>query len=158
MKTEMLGDRLERLILALPAVPLPSGRPVAIPDAAPVETDARNTGTRAIQPFLVPESPAACVCKSGMREIEILDGPSGLVVGWVSFSFAKEDQFKPEPFATGRGHITRVIPPFRAKVLMLEVISRKLVSITGESFAILEAAAQQWENTERKCQYPQEPA
>ena len=93
-----------------------------------------------------------------MREIEILDGPSGLVIRFMPFAFTKKNQFESEPFTVRRRHITRVIPPFRAKVLMLEMIWRKLIFITGESLAILEAATEQWENTERKCQYSQEPA
>jgi len=95
-----------------------------------------------------------------VRKIEILDGPGGssaatgfIVIGG-PFPFPEEDQFESKPFATRRGHITRVIPPFRAKVLMLEMISRKLILITGESFAILEAAAEQGENTQRKYKRP----
>ena len=77
-----------------------------------------------------------------MRKVQILHGPRGLVIRIMPFPFTKKDQFEPEPFTIRRRHITRVIPPFRAKVLMLEMISRKLIFITGESFAILKAASQ----------------
>jgi len=87
-----------------------------------------------------------------MSEIEILYGPRGFPVRGAALTLPEEHQLKPEPFAARRGHITRVIPPFRAKVLMLEMISRKLKSITRQSLAILERTAGQWENTERKCQ------
>ncbi len=97
-----------------------------------------------------------------MREIEILHAPGGFGIRGMGLSspeaFPEEHQFKPEPFAARGGHITRVIPPFRAKVLMLEVIPRKLISIARQGIAILEGAAQKWEKTERKCQRPQRPA
>ena len=76
------------------------------------------------------------------------------------FALPEKHQFETEPFTARRRHITCVIPPFRAKVLMLEMISGKLILITGQGLAILEAAAEQWENTERKYkrQVPQRPA
>jgi hypothetical protein len=35
---------------------------------------------------------------------------------------------------------------------MIEMISGKLKSITRQSLAVLERAAEQWENTKRKCE------
>src|SRR5580704_5454042 len=104
--------------------------------------------TLAIQTLLVPESSAFAVCESSMREVEILHAPDGFGIrGLGLFSpeaFTEEHQLKPEPFAARVGHITRVIPPFRAKVLMLEMISGKLISIARQGLAILEGAAQKW--------------
>ena len=54
--------------------------------------------------------------------------------------FTKEHQLEAEPFTLRLRHITRVIPPFRAKIFVFEMIPGKLVRIAGKSFAILEAA------------------
>jgi hypothetical protein len=83
-----------------------------------------------------------------MGEIEIPHGPNGFgsvtgfAIGGGAFPFTEEHQFESEPFAAARGHITRVIPPFGAKVLMLEMISWKLILIARQSLAILEGARQ----------------
>src|ERR1700684_4329272 len=96
-----------------------------------------------------------------MRQIEVLHTPRGRIIGLMPFPFAKENQFEAVPFTCRPGHITRVIPPFRAKIFMLEVIPGKLVGVTGKSLAILEAAPQQRENTKRQQphwqRYPAHP-
>src|SRR3954447_215859 len=98
-----------------------------------------------------------------MREIEVLNGPCGFVAGGLTaLSFPEEDQLESEPVSARGGHVTGVIPPFRAKVLVLEMVARKPIRITGQRLAVLEATAEQRENTERNCEpcnrYPQRPA
>src|SRR5579863_1539679 len=163
METEVFRDRVERLVFAIPAFPLPSGRPVPVPEAMPIEAGACYPGTLAVQTFLVPKAFASRVCKSGMGEVEVLYVPGRLGVGGFTVirtarAFPEKYQFEAVPFAIRRGHITGVIPPFRAKILMLEVISRKLIGITRQGLAVLETTPEQWENNKRKYEQPQMPA
>ena len=62
----------------------------------------------------------------------------------------KENQLEAEPFTPRPRHITRVIPPFRAKIFVFEVIAGKLVRIAGKSFAVREAAPESGEKIRRK--------
>jgi len=53
-------------------------------------------------------------------------------------AFTEKNQLEAEPFAVPGRHIARVIPPFGAKIWMLEVIPGKLVQIARQGLAILE--------------------
>ena len=68
----------------------------------------------------------------------------------VVHALAKEDQLETKPFTLRICHITRVIPPFGAKVFVLEVVAGKLVTIARQRVAIRETARQQRENKQRK--------
>ena len=100
---------------------------------------------------------AVRIGKSSVGEVKVLNAPGGLSACFVMFTLAEKHQFKAVPFTSRGGHITRVIPPFSAEILMLEMISRKLIRIAGESLAVVEVGRQR-KNAEKNGQKPQEPA
>src|SRR5258708_37955833 len=93
-----------------------------------------------------------------MRQIEVPDRPRRLVFGLVTLALAKKYQFEPEPFTIRSRHITRVVPPFGAKIFVFEVVLRKLLAITWQRLAIGESTRQQRENKQRKREWLQAPA
>jgi hypothetical protein len=68
----------------------------------------------------------------------------------VVLTLTKEGQLETKPFTINVCHITRVIPPFGAKVFVFEVVSGKLIAITRQRFAICEPTRKQGENKQRK--------
>src|SRR5215469_17801010 len=90
-----------------------------------------------------------------MRQIKILDGPRRAGLRRMPLTLPEENQLESEPFTARSRHITGVIPPFRAKVLMLKVVPWKLVGIAGDSFAIRETGGEQRENIQRNYERPQ---
>jgi hypothetical protein len=148
----MFRNRIKGLFFAGPL-----RRPVPIPDATPIEAGACQSRALTVQAFLVRKAFSLRVGKSGMGEIDVLYVPCGVGAGGFTVigaacAFPEKDQFEAVPFATRRRHITRVIPPFRAKILMLEMVSRKVVGIARQGLAVLKTTTEQWENTKRKCQ------
>jgi len=125
-------------------------RPISIPDALPLETRTRHARSRSIQALLIPEVLSRRIGESGVGQIEILHRPRRRVCGIMAFALAEKDQLETKPLTIRVCHITRVIPPFGAKVFVFEVVSGKLVTITRQRFAIREPTRQQGENKQRK--------
>ena len=70
-----------------------------------------------------------------MGQIKVLNRPCRRIIIGPILPLPEENQLKAEPFTVPIHHITRVIPPLGAEVLMLEVIAGKLVLIAGDGFA-----------------------
>ena len=102
---------------------IPFRLPIAVPDALLRERRASDARSFAIGTLIVPEVLAIDVSERGMGKIQILHGPDRLVVGAPILPLTEENQFESEPFTMRVRHITGVIPPFGAKVLMFEVIA-----------------------------------
>ena len=137
VKTEMLCDGIERLRLAFPL-----SSPVPVPDSLLFKARSRNTRSAPVQALLVIEAFALRIRQGRMRQIQIIHRPrrlaerAGRAVFAVLFTLPEENQFEAEPFTPLIRHITRVIPPFRAEVFVLKVISGKLVPIAGQSLPV----------------------
>jgi hypothetical protein len=130
METERPRHGIQRLIIAVPF-----GLPVPVPDPLPGEGCSGNTRSLAIWPFLIPELPAIDIREGGMSQVEVFHGPNRRVIGAPILALAEENQLETEPFTSRVHHITGVIPPLSAKVLMLEVIPGKLVVVARDGFA-----------------------
>jgi hypothetical protein len=93
-----------------------------------------------------------------VRKIEVLHRPCRLILGRMSLAHPEKYQLETEPFTPGSGHITRVIPPFRAKIFVFEMVSWKLVVITRQRCTVLEIArkitARKGQNAKRKYYKP----
>ena len=70
-------------------------------------------------------------------EVEILYFPDGLVGGIATDALPEESQFESEAMALGRLQISRVIPPFRLKIWMIEMIAWEFVAVSRQRSAIL---------------------
>src|SRR5882757_4288774 len=87
-----------------------------------------------------------------MRQIQIPNRPYGLAFGLTLYALPKEHQFETEPFTMRPCHITGVIPPFRVKIFMFEMISGKLVCISGQRLTVWQIDRRQRENKKRNRQ------
>ena len=130
METEAGGDGVQSLGFAIPF-----HLPVAVPDTLLRERCARDAGPFAIGALIVPEVFAIDIGERGMGQIQILHGPYRLVVAAPILALAEENELEAEPFTMRIRHITRVIPPLGAEVLMFKVIAGKLVTIAGDGLA-----------------------
>src|SRR5439155_2630029 len=83
------------------------------------------------------KSLAADVCDRRVRQIEIVDAPGRRIVRESApLALPEEYQLEPIAFSGGVAQVAGVVPPFRAKGGMLEVIARKGIAITGRRAAI----------------------
>jgi hypothetical protein len=71
------------------------------------------------------------VAESKMSKIQIASGPGRILWLVASQSCPKESEFKAEAMAIGGTQISRVVPPLRLKLGMIEVITGKLVVVSG---------------------------
>ena len=72
-----------------------------------------------------------------MRQIEIVDAPRRPIVRESApLALPEEHQLEPVTFPGGVAQVAGVVPPFRAKGGMLEVIARKGIAITGRGAVV----------------------
>ena len=128
VKSEVLRHGVEGLGFTVPC-----RLPVSIPDPAFLEAGARHARSRAVEALVIPEPFSLRIRQSSMGQIDVLDGPGGLARLAQDLALAEENQLEAVPFTPRTGHIACVIPPFRAKVLMLEMIAGKLIGIAGSA-------------------------
>src|SRR5208283_46365 len=112
------------------AVALPSYAPIPIPDASLLVVNPRNPWPCAVCPFRVIKGFAVQVAKRQMRQIQIVNVPSTLFPAFTAHAFAEKRQFKAETMPIVRGHVPRVVPPFRLIFRMIEIIARKFITVT----------------------------
>jgi hypothetical protein len=77
------------------------------------------------------------VAESKMSKIQIASGPGRILWLVASQSRPKESEFKAEAMAIGGAQISRVVPPLGLKLGMIEVITGKLVVVSGKSHPVL---------------------
>ncbi len=130
MKTEVIGDRVKHLILTIPF-----HLPVAVPNTLLLKGGSSDSRPFTIRPLFVPEMLSIDVGQCRMSEKKVLGCPYRWVFSTAILPGPEENKLKAEPFTMRVRHITGVIPPLSAEVLMFEMISGKLVAIAGYSLA-----------------------
>jgi hypothetical protein len=74
--------------------------------------------------------PAIQIAQSEMREVEIPHVPGGVPGGIAANGLPEENQFESEPPAIRRFQISGVVPPFRLKIRVIEMIAREFVPVS----------------------------
>jgi len=68
--------------------------------------------------------------KSQVRQVNLIGAPCAGLAGRRFGSLAKEGKFKTETVMIRSLHVPRVVPPLGLKIGMVEMIARKLVTIS----------------------------
>src|SRR5271169_1051800 len=127
-KRKTLVDGLQHLIVAIPGY-----FPVPVPDAALLLVNACDAGSRAVGAFGVIKLFVIQIAERKMSQIQIPKIPSFLFSGIAAHTLAEKRQFESEPMPIVRRNVSCVIPPFRLKLGMIEIIARKLVWVARDS-------------------------
>src|ERR1700756_331455 len=111
--------------------------PIAIPDCFCLLVSTRDAGTCAIRSLHMIKVLTIKVAESKMSKIQIASSPERILGLVASQSCPKESEFKAEAMAIRVAQISRVVPPLRLKLGMIEVITGKPVVVSGKSHPVL---------------------
>src|ERR1700676_2148557 len=85
-----------------------------------------------------------------MGQVNILEVPSCCFSRITADGLAEKSQFEPVAMASCGFQITRVVPPLRLKVRMIEIIPGEFESIAGDRCAVLRR--ERVENQKCRCE------
>src|SRR5580704_1900496 len=132
MQFEAVIHRLQLLLVVLPL-----NLPVAIPDTAIGLTDSCQPWSGSAGSLRVVELAAVQIAQGQVRQVEIAHVPGFRFCDAAVDALPEERELESEAVAIRRLHVTRVVPPFRLEVWMVEVVAWKFVTIAGQSRAVL---------------------
>src|SRR5262249_19083256 len=130
-KGEAFIDRLQLLLFAAPL-----NAPISVPDPTVGFAHACDSRTGAIDTFILIKTAAVQVAQSQMSEVQIADVPTRRVCQATADALAKKCQLETEAMAVRGTQVAGVIPPFRLKVGMIEMIAWKFVVIVWQRRSI----------------------